>query len=424
MSPLLGLIIILICVALEGFFSGSELALVSADRVAIRARKGQTNRSAELLARFLEDPERILTATLIGTNLCVVTSTTVFALLLSEVGDVGGTDLSQHSELWTVLLLSPLLLFFGELLPKSVYRVHADRIAPVVIYPLTWLSVGLFPLVSLIRSITVGLLRLLGTEEHAHMGVSRDELRLLLRHRQGGEIEQEERKMISRIFDFPEITAKEVMCPLIDLVAIDEGQLLREAAELFVESGFSRLPVFHGRVDDIVGVLSAKDVLVATDLEVPVSTLKRPVTYAAEGQKVEILLTDLQSRGEGVAIVVDEYGGAEGMVTVEDILEEIVGEIEDEHDEPVRDVLRRGKFEYLVSARTEVDHLEEVLPLSLPDGDYETLGGFLLEQFGRIPELGDRCESSKAVFTVVKANARAIEEVQVVLLDPPEEEEE
>ncbi len=158
--------------------------------------------------------------------------------------------------------------------------------------------------------------------------------------------------MIQRVFDFREVTAREVMRPLIDVVAVEETDTLEQTVTRFVESGYSRLPVFHDRVDNIIGVLHAMDLMQAEDMAQKVSSLKRPVTYVPAAQKVEVLLEDLQGRRHGVAVVVDEYGGAEGMVTVEDILEEIVGEIEDEHDDPGPDILQRGERTWMVSARS------------------------------------------------------------------------
>lgn len=415
MSPALAIPIILLLLLLEGFFSGSELALVSADKVAIRAKRATGSRTIRMLAGFLESPERILTTTLIGTNVCTVSSTTVFGLMLVDILGPGAQD---RAGLLTVLLLWPVMLVSAEMVPKSVYQRYSDRLAPIVIYPLTWLSYLLLPLVALVRALTRGMLALVGAKDRGMMAVSRDELRLLLDQGEGEEIEQEERLMIRRIFDFPETTAKEVMVPLIDISAIDETSTLAEAAALFVETGHSRLPVFHERVDDIVGVLLAMDVLGQTDRETSVSELKRPVTYVPPTQKVEQLMTNLQRQRMGLAIVVDEYGGAEGMITVEDILEEIVGEIEDEHDEKEQEILRRSAKEYLVSARAEVDRLNEELEIDIPDGDYETLAGFLLERFGRIPRQGDTVETDGAVLTVMTATARVIEEVRIVLRQP------
>jgi putative hemolysin len=420
-SPVVALPLIGLLLLLEGFFSGSELALVSVDKVTVRAQRDSGGRSIRMLARFFEEPEQILTTTLIGTNVCVVSSTTVFGLMLAGLLGEGADG---RTELLTVLCLSPLLLVFAELVPKSVYRRYSDRLAPLVIHPLTWLSYALFPIVGLVRGLTTTMLAMLGVQDRGMMAISRDELRLLLERGEGEEIEVEERRMIRRIFDFPEVTAKEVMVPLIDIDALPETATLKEAADKFLETGHSRLPVFHERVDDITGVLHAMDVLAEDKPDRPVCELAKPVSYVPPTQKVERLMDSLQRNRYGIAVVVDEYGGAEGMITVEDILEEIVGEIEDEHDEREQEILQRADGEFLVSARAEVDHLNEELDVEIPEGDYETVGGFLLEWFGRIPRRGDQARTERATLTVVSATDRVIEEIRIVLKEPRERAEE
>lgn len=431
LGPELGIPIILLLVLAEGFFSGSELALVAADKAAIRAEKERGGRTGQMLASFLEAPERILTTTLIGTNVCTVSSSTVCGIMLAGLFSNAS---SSTNGMLTVLFLSPVLLVFGELIPKSLFRRYSRQLSRVVIHPLTWLSYPALPLTAAIRMLSLVILRVIGAPDHGAMAVSRDELRLLLKRGEGGEgdaeIEEEELRMIRRIFDFPSVTSKEVMVPLIDVMALEESAPLEDAAQRFVESGFSRLPVFNERVDNIVGVLHAMDVLQAFAFmqrqtvrgkDAMVSRLKRPVTYVAPNQKVEALLETLQHQRHSLAVVVDEWGGAEGVITVEDILEEILGEIEDEHDDSPPDIRRRGEREYLVAARTEVDHLNEELGEAIPAGDYETVGGFLVDALGCIPDQGDSYETEHALLTVVDATERVVEQVQIVLKENPDE---
>ena len=434
-SPEVAAPIILILVLAEGFFSGSELALVSADRAAIRAAKEGGGRTGKMLANFLEEPERILTTTLIGTNVCTVSASTVFGLALANYLGEGST---ANSGLLTVLCLSPIILLFGEFIPKSIFRRYSSQLAPLVIHPISWLSYGFFPLVWATRLITLGTLRALNIRGEGAMAVSRDELRLLLERGEDSanpvehdeEIEADEMKMIQRIFDFPEITAKEVMVPLIDVTALAESSSLEEAAERFVETGFSRLPVFRERVDNIIGVLHAMDVLQASAFverytvrgrAAIVAKLMRPVTFVPPNHKVEELIETLQRQRHSLAVVVDEWGGAEGVITVEDILEEILGEIEDEHDEAAAEIRQRGEREYLVAARCEVDRINEELGDVIPDGDYETVAGFLIAEMGRIPDRGDTVETEGALLTVIRANERVVEEVQLLLRERTEE---
>ncbi len=408
MSMALGLGLIALCLLAQAFFSGSELALVSADRVGIRARRDQGSRRAALLALFLEEPERILTTTLIGTNLCVVSSSTLVAYLLTE-------KLGRHEGWLVVVVLAPLVLVLGEIVPKSLARRYADQLAPLLIQPIWAVSLALFPVSLVVRGVTRAAFRLLGAEAEGPSHMTREELRLLLERRESAEIAEPEREMVRRIFEFPEVTVGDVMRPLIDVTAIDERVPLTHAVVVFKESGFSRVPVFRERVDNIVGVLHALDVVYEVDQERRVATIMRPVTYVPPTQRVDRLLAELQRQRRGLAIVVDEYGGAEGLVTMEDILEEIVGEIDDEHGVPTAEIKRRGEKEWLVSARTPVERLNEEVGAQIPEGDYETISGYLLARLGRIPRAGEVVETEWAVITVVSGDARVIEDVQIVL---------
>jgi CBS domain containing-hemolysin-like protein len=411
----MGIGLILLCVLAEGFFSGSEIALVSADKMTIRTLREQGTVTGKRLGKFLDDPEGILTTTLIGTNVSTVSATTVGALLLR---DHWGND----DGFLVVLILFPIILLFGELIPKSAYRMHATRIAQIVVHPLFILSTVFGPVIAIVRAMTRRLEAAVGASGTTG-GVSREELRLLLEHRKSEEIEEEEKDMIDRIFDFNEVTVKEVMRPLIDVVAVERSKGLEEAVDKLQESGYSRLPVFAERVDDIVGVLWAMDVLFLETIAGTAGDIARPVHYVPENQKVAELLTDRRLKRSGLAVVVDEYGGAQGLVTVEDILEEIVGEIEDEHDEPEDDIQQRGEREFRVSARIEVDRLNETLSLGIPegDGDYETLAGFLLHRFGRIPRIGHQTAVPGAVLTIASCTSRAIDEVDIAVQATPDE---
>jgi CBS domain containing-hemolysin-like protein len=269
------------------------------------------------------------------------------------------------------------------------------------------------------RGVTRLLCRLLGVDAEGSAQVTREELRLLLERRESAEINEPEREMVRRIFEFPEVTVGDVMRPLIDITAIDEQATLEEAMATLKDSGFSRVPVYRERVDNVVGIVHSLDVVYETDASRRVASIMRPVTYVPPTQKVDQLLAELQRQRRGLAIVVDEYGGAEGLVTTEDILEEIVGEIDDEHDVPSAEIKRRGEKEWLVSARTPVERLNEEIGADVPEGDYETVSGFLLARLGRIPKPGDIVETEGTVVTVVTADARVVEDVQIVLKSAP-----
>jgi len=400
--------VILFLLAMEGFFSGSEMAIVNCDKLKMRSEASSGARGALLVERMLEKPERLLGTTLVGTNLAVVTNTILVAFLLIE-------RFPDRGELYTVLIMSPLILFWGETLPKSLFRQRADVLAPRVIYVLYAASRIFAPILWFITAIHRMLPKDTSRMGEAGVGIlEREDLKLLLRLPQkGSDMMQEERRMVDRLIELPSKKVDEVMIPLVDVVAVPDRATLNEAIGLMVEKGYSRLPVFRERVVNIVGLLHHFDLLLEKDRSRGITSLARTAFYVPETKQVYELLLDMKKRGHSMAIAVDEYGGATGIITVEDILEEIVGEIEDEYD-PKRSTLTKiGSSSYLLDARIEVDHLNERLQLDLPEGDYETLAGFLLSQLGVVPEEGEVFRLKNLVFSVEKATPRSIQKVRL-----------
>lgn len=400
--------LILFLLAMEAFFSGSEMAIVSCDKLKIRTDSSGGARGAKLVESMLEKPEWLLGTTLVGTNLAVVSNTILVTFLAID-------RFHQRGELIAVLLLSPLVLFWGEILPKTLFRQKADFLAPRVIYPL-WAASRVFtPALWFFTTIPRLLPR--GSSGLAEAGgniLHRDDLTLLLRMpHDGTDMLQEERKMVDRLIELSGQKVDDVMIPLVDVVAVPEESTLEEAVRTMVEKGHSRLPVFRDRIVNIVGLLHHFDLLLKKDLSEGIRASARPVFYVPETKQVYELLLDMKRRGHSMAIAVDEYGGATGIITVEDILEEIVGEIEDEYD-PKRSLYTKiGPSAYLLDSRIEVDHMNERFQLDLPEGSYETLGGLLMSHIGRIPEEGEVLRLKNLVFTVEKATPRSVRKVRL-----------
>ncbi len=403
------LLIVLCLLASEAFFSGAEMGVVSADKMRLRHEAAKGSRGARLALTMLEKPEWLLATTLIGTNISVVTNTTVVtSAVIRFLGE-------QYAWL-AVVFLAPLIWVFGEVVPKSVFQQQADAITPVVAYPLRLASLIFFPLLSVFTVLTRGLGRVLGGARAQNPFPLREEIVALMETASPeGDIHPTEQKMIRRVFRFGETEAGDIMVPLIDVVGIAQDCTCGEAVRLAAEKAHKRLPVHDERVDRIVGVVNTLDLL----LEDPAAPLKpqvRPVPYVPGSKPIQQLLMDFRRTGGNLAVVVDEYGGAEGIVTLEDLIEEVVGEIEDEYDageHKLQWIQRLGEREYLVSARTELAVVEEKLGLGLPEGDYETLGGFLLDTLGEIPSVGQTVRYRRITFTVEKATPLAILEVRV-----------
>ncbi|MCB9780159.1 MAG: HlyC/CorC family transporter [Alphaproteobacteria bacterium] len=404
-SALLGSILLL-CLVAEGFFSGSEIAVVSADRLRLRTDAEAGGRGAALALRLLERPTWLLGTCLIGTNVCTITGATVAAVLVA-----------RHlalPEAAAVFFFWPLTLTFGELVPKAVYQHHADRIAPVVVFPLRALSVLFTPALLLFEGVT----RLLGAgADDSEPAVTREEIRLLLADApvdgllEPAAIRPVDHQLIRRVFQFTESKVEDAMVPLIEVVAVPATTTVAQAARRMAISGHSRLPVYRDRIDQITGLVIHQDVLAAEDWDAPVQSVARPVLFVPESKGVDELLVEMRRQRAHMAVAVDEYGGAVGIITIEDLLEEIVGEIEDESDRS-RDLVRRtGEREWLASGRAEREHLEATCGLMLPDGDFETLAGYVLGALGRVPRPGEFVNVDDFTITVSKANERAVVEL-------------
>ncbi len=392
---------------LEAIFSGSEMALISCDRIKLRHQAQEGLKGAQVAERLLSRPDQFLATTLVGTNLAVVTNSAVAALLCLLL-------LGEGRELYATLFLSPFVVLLGEMVPKAYFRHHADRLAPLLAPPL-YLCLRLFsPVSSIIRRASDFLLsplQLSSAEPDPY--ITREELKFLVQEgNHQAELDTEERRMIHKIIDFADTTVDEAMIPLIEVVAVPSGATVAEAVALVSEHHFSRIPVYEERIDQIVGIVHAFDLLGA-DPQAALGPLMRPAYYVPETKLVDDLLQEMQRQRVLMAIVVDEYGGVVGIATIEDLLEEIVGEIEDEYDEEPPPLRRLPDGSYIVDARIEVDRLNEELGLGLPEGEYETLGGFLLSLLQKIPEPGEEAHYRGIRFLITESDKRTILKVRV-----------
>ncbi len=395
------IILILVLVLLQGFFSGSEIALVSADRMQLETDKRRGSRSAGIAIRMLEQPTRMLGTCLVGTNLCAIAIATLGAKLVVD-------QLGAPPALATVLVL-PLTLTLGELVPKAVYQHHANHLVPILVQPLRLFGVVLTPALWVFDRIA----RLAGADAEGTRTVTREEIRLLLDGLHEVEITARNKAMIRRVFAFTEAVVEDAMVPLIRVSAVPDSATCAQAAAEMIQAGHSRLPVYRERVDDISGVVLHQDLLVQTDWQLPISEIARPVLFVPETKRVDQLLLDMRRARQRMAVAVDEYGGAVGIITVEDLLEEIVGEIEDESDREGKRILRMGERAWMAVGRAEREHLEAECNLELPDGDFETVAGFILFTLGRIPREGETITINEHTLTVSKVTDRAILEVYI-----------
>lgn len=397
--------------ALQTFFSGSEMALISADKIELRKRANAGAKSAKLALEMLSHPENILATTLVGTNICVAFQATLMEMYFhSNYGPEYG--------FMATVILSPLILIFGEFIPKSIAQRLSVKIAPLVIRPIMICRIIFSPLTWVLGKYTKRLSKILQPIQDAVQGrrkpSHREELSYLLSiGRKETTLKSSERKMIRRIFEFSKSAAKKALIPLVHVDMIPDTMTHTEALETFLNYGHSRLPVYHERVDNVVGVIHVFDLFSEIDPNRSIKEFMHPAFYAPESQQLDDLLYTMRKRGIPMATVVDEYGGAVGIVTLEDILEEIVGDIKDEYDQEAALFKQLSENEFLFHAQMEVNAINEKFKLEIPKGDYETISGFLLQQFNRIPETGDELFFRNLKFVIRKASSRAIEQVYV-----------
>lgn len=404
----IGIIIILGCILVEGFFAGSEIAIISIDKIKLHYLVERGSRGAQQAQKMLQYPERFLGTTLVGTNLALVLASVTFTTVLSRLPWFTSR---QNVEVYVSAILTPMLLVFGEIVPKTIFQHYAAALVPVITPILNAALKVFYPVVWAVSKIANLFLRLTGVErKRRQQTLTREELKFLIHtDRHGAIADQPRKEMMQRVFEFRDTTVREIMVPLVNMVAFEKGTLIPMAINTIKAHGFSRFPIYEERIDQIVGMIHAFDLLRASPEDATIDKFIRKACYVPETMQLNGLLRELRRHQTQIAVVVDEYGGALGLVTLEDSLEEIVGEIDDEFDELGEELYKKTPTgAYRIQARMAIDLINTKLPLTLPEGDYETLGGFLLSQFRRIPAVGESIEYQGWLFKVEEVSARAI----------------
>jgi putative hemolysin len=384
-------------------FSAAEMSFIAANRLRLRHMAEGGHRTAVRYLEAFRRPERLLSTAMMGVTLAHITASTVATWALIPVAGGGAA-------LMVTLALTPLMLVFGEVIPKAIARERATGLI-LVLFPAIEAAGRLLTPLTWGANALVG--RLLALTGHARFStrqfVSREELKLLLQlEPEEADVTVSEAEMIDKIFDLGETAVREVMVPLVDVAALSETATPADAIRLIQERGFSRIPVYTDRVFNIVGVVTAMDLL-RRGVEAPdLRSLMRPATYVPETKRIDDLLREMQKSRVQLAVVVDEYGGAVGIVTVEDIVEEVVGEIRDEHDRTPDTIERLPDGSYRVAGRAGIDEVNEALEWDLPKGDFETVAGLVLATLHRIPLVGEVFRVGRYTVTVLEADKRRV----------------
>ncbi len=410
MNWLPGLLTFLFLLAAEAFFAGAEIALIAADEAKLKKMARQSF-GARLALKLLNNPEWLLTTTLLGLNLSVIGNSVLTTGFLIELFPHFGGMIAVFS-------LPPLMLLFGQMIPKSFAQQKAEALAPKVAPLIYLVSRVFFPLIWSIA----GLISLVTKKEGRPRlpSVTREEIRMLVCSEEV--LDPNEKRLISRLIDFSQKTAAQVMIPLIWVKSVEEFERVGEALRLFVHSGHSRLLVFREHPYQIIGFLLAKDLLGIKDQQAPVRRFMREVSYVPEFKPAAELMAEMQKEGQTICVVVNEYGQAVGIVTIEDLVEEVLGEFWDEFDQKLVPYVKLSENHFLVKAWLEIERANEELGLHIPPGDYETIGGFIMKLTRRIPKAGEIIEWDGLKIQVRRASKMGLDELEIWLKEKPKEE--
>ncbi|WP_254846537.1 hemolysin family protein [Hymenobacter sp. CRA2] len=426
----------LLLVVANGFFVAAEFALVKvrASQIELRAQEG--NRFAKLTLRLLHKLDAFLSATQLGITLASlalgwvgeeVVAELVLATLHSLGYDLAPAAAHSISVPISFALITLLHIVLGELVPKSLAIQRSEAVSMVVAGPLQAFYYLTFPIIWVMNKLSNAILRLVGIQPASEHEVhTAEELRLLIdQSKQSGEIQESQHELIENVFQFNDRMVKQIMVPRTRISAIDVTCSQEEIIEAAFNEGYSRIPVYEDNIDNIVGILYVKDMfaLIRRGEEINLAQIMRPAFFVPETKKINRLLRQFQRKHLHMAIVSDEFGGVSGIVTIEDIMEELVGEIQDEYDNEVPVVEKVSELEYRVAASTAINDANEFLPFPLPEGDdYETVGGLVNVIYGAIPEVGDVAVFENYEFRILNRSRRAVELVQLRVLEPAERE--
>lgn len=409
---------LLILVVLSSFFSSAETALTTVNRIRLQALSEEGNKRADIVLKTIENSSKMLSAILIGNNLVNNFSAALATALAIKMFGSGSVGIVTGA-------LTILILIFGEITPKTYAAANAEKLSLAYASVILALMKVLTPVIFIINRICRFLLKFLHVDADASLNTMTEmELRTIVDvSHKDGVIEEEERQMIYNVVDFGDSQAKDVMVPRADVVSVSETASYAEIKDIFRAEKYTRLPVYRDDRDNITGIVNIKDFFFSDDTEsFKVSDIMYKPYFTYEFKKTSELLVEMQENSVSIAIVLDEYGAAVGMISLEDLLEEIVGEIRDEYDEDEKDLIQKvSENEYLIEGSVKLDDINDALGLSLHSEDYDSIGGFIIERLDHLPEENESVTTEEQILLIVtKMDKNRIETVRLIL--PPSEE--
>lgn len=418
-SDAIQIIILIILLMFSAFFSSAETALTTVNKIRIRSLADEGHRGAKAILDVTEDSSKLLSAILIGNN---VVNTAAASLTTTIAYHFGGSAVAFASGLITLLIL-----LFGEITPKTTAAIHAEGVS-MIYAPIIRIFIKLMtPVIFIVNGLSRAILFVLRINpENTKKAMTASDLRTIVDvSHEDGVIESEEKELIYNIFDFNDAKAKDVMVPRVHVTFADVASTYEELLEIFREDKFTRLPIYEETTDHVIGTINMKDLLLFdSKKEFHVRDILREAYFTYEYKNISELLVEMKDSSFNIAIVLDEYGETAGLITLEDILEELVGEIRDEYDENEEDLVRQvGEREYVVEGSLNLEDLNDELDLNLSSDDYDSLGGLIIEHLDRLPQAGDEITTSDGIRLVVeKLDKNRIELVHMYLPEKPKTE--
>ncbi len=414
----IAVVVMLLC--LSAFFSSAETALTTVNKMKMRSLAENGDKAAERVMKIVEDPGKMLSTILVGNNIVNLSASSLMTTVTMELFGSAAVGIATG-------VLTLLILVFGEITPKTLSTIYSDKIALAYSSVIYWLMIVLTPVIFLVNQLALGVLLLLRIDPNKKKeAITEDELRTIVEvSHEEGVIETEEKKMINNVFDFGESVARDIMVPRIDMAFVDVDATYEELMEIFRQERFTRMPVYEESTDNVIGIINMKD-LILYDQDQPFSVrdfLRQPL-YTYEFKKTSELMIEMRKTFNNIVIVLDEYGATAGLITLEDLLEEIVGEIRDEYDQDEEDEVKElGLGEYLVNGSTKLDDLNECLELKLESEDYDSIGGLVIGLLDHLPEEGEEVTYENLRLVVECVEKNRIDKIHLYILEETSEEE-
>ena len=409
-----------VCIAMSAYFSATETAFSSLNKTRLKVLADNGNKRAALALKLSEDYDKLISTILIGNN---IVNLSAASLTTSLAYGLGGSMVAIASGILTLLIL-----LFGEITPKTMATIHSEKIS-LLYAPVISIFIRLMtPVIFIVNGLANIILRIIHVDPNANTNVmTENDLRTIVDvSHEDGVIESEEKEMINNVFDLGDAKAKDVMVPRVHVTFADVNSTYDELIDIFREDKFTRLPIFEDTTDNVIGTINMKDLLLYDNKkDFHLRDILREAYFTYEYKNISELLVEMRQASFNIAIVLDEYGETSGLITLEDILEEIVGEIHDEYDENEEDFIKQvGERDYIVEGSTNLDDLNDRLDLDLTSEEYDSVGGFIIEHLDRLPEAGDEITTEDGIRMIVeKLDKNRIEQVHMYLPEQKKDEE-